>query len=148
MGTSAGEIVKTAWWAYAPTLTAVTTNPTLGSGAVQDGWYTWLSGNMIMYHFGIKFGTSGTNAGSGQYLISLPYVAVADIGNGMPEAVGSGLVRDSSASNVIQSTWYIPDTNLNVVAGFSSDTVITHAAPWAWGASDYLAGTIIYHAVP
>lgn len=148
MATAAGEIVKTAWWSTAPTLTAVTTNPTMGAASVRDGYYTWLPGNMLLYHFAIKFGTSGTNAGSGQYLISLPYVAVADIASGMPEAIGSGLVRDSSGSNVIQATFYIPDTNLNVVAGFASDTVITHAAPWAWGASDYLAGSITYHAVP
>jgi hypothetical protein len=135
-------------WAATPTLTATTTSPTLGTASVRDGYYTWLPGNMLLYHFAVKFGSSGTNAGSGQYLISLPFAAVGDVGNGMPEAAGSGLIRDNSASDVRQATWYIPDTNLNVVAGFASDAVINNSAPWAWAAYDYLAGTIVYHAVP
>lgn len=131
---------------YTPVLTAATTNPTLGTGSVALGWWTRSQANLIDYSWYIQFGTTGAAAGSGQYLISLPVAALGVFGSAAPEVIGSGLVRDNSAVDVRQATWYVPGSNLSVVVGFASNAVITHSTPWTWAASDYLAGSIRYRA--
>lgn len=60
------------WTAWTPTLTAVTTNPTLGSGATATGRYIELDTGLIIARFTIQFGSSGVGAGSGEYRLSLP----------------------------------------------------------------------------
>lgn len=84
---------------YTPELTATTTNPTLGTGGVQLGW--WTQANRIVAFWGrIRFGTSGTNPGSGFYRVSLPTaagtpgVASATLAAGM--VLGRGAIRDNN----------------------------------------------------
>lgn len=63
-----------AWFNTTPTLTAVTTNPVLGTGGTATS--RWRQENRIIYYNGeIKFGTAGFSVGSGQYSISLPVAA-------------------------------------------------------------------------
>lgn len=58
------------WLTYTPALTAVTTNPSLGTGSTASGIYTIL-GNLVVGSATIIWGTSGT-AGSGNYRVTIP----------------------------------------------------------------------------
>lgn len=84
-----------AWSTYTPALTGSSVNPTLGSGSVQEGHYK-LWGKICVVRVGIQFGTSGTAAGTGNYIISLP----ADpITSAMSRTyLGSGILSTAGAS--------------------------------------------------
>ncbi len=66
---------------YAPTLTATTTNPTLGGSGSTAGRYTQV-GKLVVGTGLITFGSSGTAAGNGVYLVSLPGPADSSLGAG------------------------------------------------------------------
>lgn len=126
---------------YVPTLTAATTNPTLGSASVAAGRYTLFSGNWCTTRGTILFGTSGAAAGSGQYFISLPFTTNANITAGVSH-LGSCVIRDSSASDLRSATAY-------AAAGASTFSVVQTAvvasgSPWAWGTADYLSWDFTY----
>lgn len=59
------------WINYTPTLTASTTNPTLGPDAQQLGRYMQI-GKTVSFNMDILVGSSGFSAGSGLYIFSLP----------------------------------------------------------------------------
>lgn len=128
-----------------PTLSASTTPPTMGTGATRNAWYAYLPGPSIHYVFFIRFGTSGTNQGSGNYTVSLPVTANAALGvNGAP-AFGSCVVADASAGTFRIGTTYIDQTDLSTVRAIvESSVVLGSGSPWAWAASDYVAGSITY----
>jgi hypothetical protein len=130
---------------YTPTLSAVTTPPTMGTGNIRDGYYSRLPGSLIAYHFYIQFGTSGVAAGSGQYLVSLPVNAVAaGIGGSGQPAIGSAMIRDDSAGAIQAGHCYVPGTNLTSVAFYIENATTAHNVPWTWAANDYISGTIVY----
>lgn len=58
---------------YTPTLTASSSNPTLGSGSSATGYYVQ-NGELVSVQISILFGSSGAAAGSGTYRLSLPPV--------------------------------------------------------------------------
>jgi hypothetical protein len=68
--TIAANAGATEWTAYTPTLTASTTNPTLGTGAELRGSWRRV-GDSIEVMQSIQFGT-GANCGSGNYYFGLP----------------------------------------------------------------------------
>lgn len=79
------------WVSYTPVLTAATTDPTLGTGAFVDGTYTRF-GRTILGTARFRLG-AGFTAGSGFYLISLPFTRVA-LGAGDPAVIiGHGYVE-------------------------------------------------------
>lgn len=69
---------------YVPTLTSNGTNPTLGTGSVQLGWYA-RAGRLVTFGAVIRFGTSGVAAGSGAYLVDLPFPAARRCRGGSPQ---------------------------------------------------------------
>lgn len=145
---SAWEYIAGSRVTFGPTLTATTTNPTLGSGSTQAGWYTYLPGPCVAFTFFIRFGTSGAAAGSGQYLIPLPVTAatLSGFGTGDQVAMGVGMLRDNSAGTIASATTYVPGSNLAVCAVLhdNSGGTVSNSAPWTWAASDYIAGSITY----
>lgn len=142
---SAWEAVASSRISYTPSLTATTTNPTLGTGSSRLGYYSYLPGNLIFYTFGILFGTSGSNAGSGQYLIDLPVAASAALGSSIQPAMGPAMLRDNSSSNITDGTCYIPASNLTSLSVLvSGASIVNSTTPWTWAAQDYLAGSITY----
>jgi hypothetical protein len=64
--------------AYTPALTAASVNPTLGVSSTATGRYIQV-GELVDVHGKIVFGSSGTAAGTGDYYISLPVNAAANI---------------------------------------------------------------------
>lgn len=137
----AGSTVTT----FQPALSATTTPPTLGVASQRLSHYTYLPGPKIHYFFLIKFGTSGTAAGNGQYRINLPVTSASPLGASFHSSLGKILIADASASAFRTGVCFIPGSDLTTMQLIAeSNTLITEAAPWAWGASDYISGDIIY----
>jgi hypothetical protein len=135
-----------AFGAYTPTLQAGTTNPTLGTGSTASMRYSRTQ-KTVKGYFDITFGTSGTNAGSGTYSITLPVAASSNY-NG--QSIGRATLYDSSGSSygIVD---IIPNSDIAIFRyasawPFGTLTAVTHAVPWAWGASDYLRGSFEYEA--
>ncbi|MDP8928679.1 MAG: hypothetical protein M3O70_08925 [Actinomycetota bacterium] len=132
----------TTWQTYTPTLTATTTNPTLGSGAVQSGRY-YRIGRLVTVHVQIAFGTSGVAAGSGTYLVSAPINIATSLSTVV--RMGAGDVFDFSTG---------ARRPVSVAAGLGSGAfqmvynsgVVTDAQPWTWAASDEIWLFAVYEA--
>jgi hypothetical protein len=126
---------------YVPVLTAATTNPTLGTGSVASGRYTLFGGNWCTTRGTIQFGSSGAAAGSGQYFISLPFTANANITAGVSH-LGCCVIRDNSAGDLRSATAY-------AAAGASTFSIVQTAvvasgSPWAWATADYISWDMTY----
>jgi hypothetical protein len=142
---------RAAWTDYTPTLTATTTNPTLGTGAVQLASYSVI-GETVFYYGTIRFGTSGTAAGSGTYEVSLPVDHAATLSSLDEPILGQFRIRDqSSAAELTNGRGYaVTSAGLDRIQLFYQSTynsalsAITHAAPWAWAASDIIQWSIVY----
>ena len=147
---------------YTPVLTATTSNPTLGSGstAVGEYWRDPISG-WVYGHFLITFGTTGVNAGSGAYIVSLPTPVIGfQVGNTIARSDIWGLwtIRDNSDVTtgsrqgllVRFSTSSGPGGVGQVVLSLldGTTTFVTHQAPFTWAASDSIAGTFFYPTTP
>jgi len=151
----AGEVLTAAdmngigeWTSYTPVLTA-STNPTLGTGSIQSGAYARIQ-NLIIYRFFIGFGTSGVNAGAGNYRISLP-LASAGVTSFYENNIGSVAFFDTSANSIYYANAWIADVN-NVTpiyqAVFNGNlNNISATAPVVPAAQDALSGLIVYQAV-
>lgn len=140
-----GMILTTA---YSPTLTGSTTNPTLGTGGSISGRYTLYAGNWCNYRGIAKFGTSGTNAGSGSYSISLPFNTNANITTGN-HALGHVYVLDSSAPAAWPCLAFASasGSSMSVLVGGSPSagpSQMSNTVPMAWAASDYISWNITY----
>ena len=127
---------------YTPTLTATTTNPTLSTDASHTvtGEYAKI-GNRVKVWVYIEFGTAGVNAGSGQYIISLPTTASKPTISGTNQpSVGSGRIFDSSGADN-----YLVDVRLatttTVRLRYDQQTAsgnVGAAIPYTWANSDYI----------
>jgi hypothetical protein len=139
---------------YVPALTAQTTNPTLGTGGVATGvWQR--NGHLITGWAFIRFGTSGTNAGSGAYFVSLPFPAdtstmLTSTGT-LSTAMGTGYLRDNSAETtgdrqVISALRTADTVHLLVLDG--TNIFVTNSGPFAWTVSDAISIQFSYLADP
>lgn len=140
-----------AWQSWTPALTA-STNPTLGTNSVAEGRYTQI-GKTVICQIDIKFGTSGTNAGSGTYYISLPVAAKTAISGYQVMPIGFLRALDASAG---YGAVFFPELETSTTAqlvyyqgigGTGPASGVAHNNPWAWSTSDIVcAGTITYEA--
>jgi hypothetical protein len=89
---------------YTPSLTATTTDPTLGTAGIAEGWYYQIF-DQIYTGGELRFDT-GFTAGSGTYLVSLPFPAKTltppstTIGKG--PIIGNGQLWDNSVATARQ----------------------------------------------
>jgi len=148
--------------AHTPALTAATTDPVLGTGGFARAYWTQF-GSLIVTWGQIRFGTSGTSAGSGAYRIRLPVNVDTDVNHwsgftARGHAIGTcnlydgtnqlfGWVRRGGATGGID---FLNFFVLNPAAsGYTTAIVqVTHAVPWAWGANMELAWSVTYPGVP
>lgn len=140
---------QTGWYLYqqahkgdwTPTLTATTTSPTMGTGAIQIGDYVYWAGR-VWCRFKIAFGSAGMAAGSGTYEMGgLPFPPdVATIDGSIP--VGQVHLRDVG----LASKYWTAVLTIGGVIRFNDDNgvEVTNAAPWAWGANDNMRGEFWY----
>jgi hypothetical protein len=136
-----------AWTSYTPTLTAGTTNPTLGTASVQAGQYVQI-GKLIIGDAYVAFGSSGAAAGSGAYFISLPLAAAVpspqtafEIGSFSLSCAGLAtrgfaLLQSASAVNLRYTSAAINGTL----------TTVTNAAPGVWTNNDNIRVHFAYQA--
>lgn len=144
-----------AFTSYTPTLTASTTNPTLGSGSAATGYYKQI-GRLVFGYLEISFGSSGASAGSGVYGLLLPVEPV-----NRTQPVGVGFLVDSSpnarpiaATAAIAPAFWASTTRKAIIvftspagSGFlTGDNPAGAAAPWTWAESDSIALNFHYEA--
>jgi len=145
-GTTSGQVltaatlntIGAAWETYTPTLTASTTNPTLGTGSSAAGKYGRV--NKLVYGQGqINFGSAGVSAGSGFYFVSLPITALTS-----GQVIGQFQIYDSSAAAVYLGTVISDTTSRGIMYYGAPATVVTNSTPMVWAASDFIRYTFQY----
>lgn len=121
-----------AWTSWTPTLTASTTNPTLGTGSDASGRYAQINKSVFFYAT-FTFGT-GAAAGTGSYQISLPITAKNAL-----NVVGSGWLYDSSANRLETCVVRLGATTYAWCYQTATSTYQTQAAqPWTWAQGDVI----------
>lgn len=117
-----GPLAVTPWTAFAPTLSAVTTNPTLGTGGTAVGAYQQV-GKTVEWRATITIGTSPA-AGSGDYSVSLPVppkAGVSGLGScfigGPTTALGLAMANGPGTGANMWVPGIVNGTTNNVVAG-------------------------------
>lgn len=136
------------WLAYTPVLTAVTTSPTLGSGGTATGRY-YQVGKTVHGWAKIKFGSSGTAAGSGQYLITLPVAPFLGAVVNLDVLAGTAMMRCAAVFTMAQVSWAsATQVSLRYTSAAVGGTSAVAGAttPGAWGASDYIEFNFVYEA--
>lgn len=134
------------WTSYTPVLTATTTNPTLGSGSSQVGAYTAI-GKIIVGYGTITFGTSGVNAGSGEYQVTFP----KDCPEFFSSALGISYINDSSLSDIYVASFFqsIGDNanqaRLRLREG-ESGQFVSDKTPFTWNTNDQIRFVFEYEA--
>lgn len=128
---------------YTPTLTAETVNPTLGTGATQDG-QIWLNGNRVEIWFGITFGTSGAAAGTGTYYLPLPTAyppraGLLDTPVGEARLIDSGTTEED-AMIVLD----VANDRVRMQGDVGAGGLVTDAIPWVWANNDSILGHLAY----
>ena len=140
------------WNTYTPTLTASTSNPTLGTGSSVAGEWRYLdNGDWVMAQGKIIFGTSGVAVGSGTYRVSLP-VTPGQINPGAVnkmDCAGTIMLVDASTGNHLVGELHVADNNPSTIMEITNLTAstasfVTNAFPWVWAASDEMYWSVIY----
>lgn len=130
------------WGDWTPALTASTTNPTLGSGSSVAGRYCQI-GKLVEGWGRVTFGSSGTNAGSGQYLINYPVTPA----NASQIVFGTAIIYDASPATFHLGIVYTnSDTSSMRIAYQGTALIATHASPIAWTSNDAIYFEFKYEA--
>lgn len=137
------------WQDWTPVLTASGTDPTLGTGSLQEGRFTQI-GKLVSFTAAIHFGSSGVNKGSGFYFVSLPVTAAMET-DGAPEkftTIGGGTVVESGvgrspgltylASTAAVQLWIPSDSHITVP--------VSSANPFIFGENDRILVSGTYEA--
>ena len=139
--TTQTDLFTAPWTGFTPLLTAVTTNPTLGSGSSQSGRYVVI-GKTVIVDVRIAFGT-GASAGSGAYSISLPVTAAnvnCLIGNWFGQDQSSGARQTG-----LMFTGSTTQASLTYTAA-SGFPLVGNSTPWTWSNSDLIWASMTYEA--
>lgn len=127
---------------YVPTLTAATTNPDLGTGAIQTGFFNNIEG-WVHGTWKIVVGTS-PNAGSGLYDLSLPQAVNLDASNSGLDAGDITFVPAATGIPVKGTARFIPGDTLRVQLLLEGTTPMSSSVPSAIVAGDTLSGVFMY----
>ncbi len=126
---------------YSVALTASTTNPTLGTGGSIVGNWCYVDAKVVWVDIYAQFGTSGTNAGSGQYRISLPVAAHAGSVN---QCALRGHVFDLTGTQYNVNGIIASGGSYFIMRGMAVNPEVSHNIPHAWAASDDIHISGIY----
>jgi hypothetical protein len=113
------------------------TQPALGTASKVEGEVI-RTGNQVYAAGLIVFGTSSVNAGTGTYLLGVPYTPKTWV-NSYRKVIGSGFLFDNSAGIMtLVQVQVNPDGT--VVMGRSATTSYDIAAstPWVWNTDDQI----------
>lgn len=139
-------VLAARWRDFTPVLTATTTDPTLGSGSVTEGRYVHLVGlGLVIYRFYIQFGSSGANAGSGEYRISTP-APISSVANpnGLV-ALGQVVLFDWSVSGH-KELGVCTRAAASALSMKVDDATVFHNNPFTWANDDRFGGSVMYEA--
>ena len=154
-GTGWETLISTGQWkSWTPTLIAAAggTNPTLGTGAIQEGFYCEI-GKLVIATAYIVFGTSGVNAGVGEYAMPLPIAP--DTSTNRLHPTGTWYAQDSSAGNTLNAgqtmaggTSFSSYGRLFYTSAYPFGGLTSPGAnaPWTWAANDTIRALFIYRA--
>lgn len=126
---------------YTPALTATTSDPTLGTGAFQNG-VIHLNGEHVTAWITIRFGT-GSAAGSGTYKIGLPSSYPIFTGS-QDTPVGTARLIDDSGAEAVGIVFLDSANNELFIRTTDDGALVTNAAPWTWADLDYIQLHISY----
>jgi hypothetical protein len=143
---------------YTPLFTAVTTNPVIGTGGspvlrafyyeIFDQIYTWGE---------LRFGSSGASFGIGNWMMSLPFNAVSNVGfstsTGNAPVIGTGMVYPFSTTATRQPVTVHLRTANTIMFGIrinsgAASRAITNVDPIAWAVSDGLSWNARFQRLP
>jgi len=130
-----------AWTSYTPAWTAATTNPTIGTGAVQSGYYM-RAGRLVIGQARVTAGTSGFSAGSGNYRWSLP-IAAAQANGAM---VGPASVRDAAPASYGGVMRTVTSTTVEMFLHAATPYIAAPTFPITWAVSDGIIYNFAYEA--
>lgn len=128
------------WTSYTPTLTATTTNPTIGNGTLT-GFYKLLDPKTCLVRIYWQFGSTSA-AGSGTYSFAIPFTSASVGGNQVMAGVftDSGTGFYACVGRIAASA-----TTLGVtVADSAGGRSLTEANPVAWATNDSIGLEGIY----
>ena len=130
------------WTDYTPTLTASTTNPTLGSSTIT-GRYQNIGSKTYLVRVSLAITTGGAwNAGSGEWQVSLPSITVA----GTLACVGSVHILDSGTrryAGTCLATSGDTKIAIAIIADSTGDFVLKHNVPVTWATGDQVHWQIV-----
>lgn len=130
------KLESAAWTSYVPTLTS-SSSPTLGTGAIQSGFYFKI-GRLVVVHVTIVFGTSGAAAGSGTYLISLPVACTRHSLSDISPVVGSAILDDdSTGAHSVCGVYQSGGSSLSMIV--EAADLVSGVAPWTWAELDRIS---------
>lgn len=122
-----------AWQTYAVTITA-STNPTIGNGTLT-GRYRYLTADVVMVRIYFLFGST-SNAGVGQYAVSLPVTSHASGEQMLPaRLLDSGTSHFPAVGIIGASASAISGIG---VADASGTKLLTNTVPFTWATGDVL----------
>ena len=127
-----------AWTNYTPTLTASSSNPTLGSSTVT-GRYKQLDSKTYIIQARLDVVTGGAwNAGSGEYRFSLPagLTLAGMFGHGACSIFDSGTARYAGIVIAANGSTFIGPM---AVGDGTGDRTVRHNAPITWATGDWIA---------
>ena len=133
---------------YTPVLTCATTNPTLGTGSRQEGYYV-RSGRRVDVQFLIQFGTAGTAFGTGSYRVSCPPGLPMDPAyTSSVQGLGIGYLVDNSVTAARELALIVPETNTLDRVFFrlhkGTATAADQTNPYTVANSDWFTGAFWY----
>ena len=142
----AGDPLKAADSFNLVTFTPVWTALTVGSGAVNEGWYN-RSGDVVHWGFRLQLGTTPSGAGT-TIQMDLPVAAWTGGGSGLQAAVGSFNIRDASTVNQYPGTITVfSSSGLSCAFSLASgSTRWNSSTPMAVAVDDIISGSGVYRA--
>lgn len=141
---------------WTPQLTAVTTSPTLGTGGFTRGFYYKIFDQIYIWGE-FRFGTAAIAAGSGTYIMSLPFAAKGNSGFfggsiGETPPVGVGVIWDDSSTAGKQPlSVHLRTANtlmFGVHMGGATARELNDAVPLTWAINDGITWSCKYQREP
>jgi len=129
------------WTSYTPTLTAATTNPTLGSSTIT-GRYKALDASTYIVKANLSITTGGAwNAGSGEWRIGLPSITSA----AGVTAIGPAYILDSGTRYFAGSCRVVAGATFigPILCADAASGSVTHNTPVTWATGDAIELQVI-----
>jgi len=126
--------------------TPVWSDLTLGTGAVNEGWYQRI-GDLVTWGFRTQIGTSPSGTGS-SYRVDLPVAAWVGGGSSLQAAVGAGIYRATGTTNWVLVPSVFSSSGLSVAftVGDSGGGRASSTTPVAVASGHVISASGVYRA--